>query len=80
MGRAFIRRPVRHIVLTMRAWRNGDRTARADMSRSAGELAEVGTALNQFLDEIKEREEAQHQAEQHRDVPARELEHRVKKS
>lgn len=78
IGRAFIRSPVQHIVLTMRAWRNGDRTARTDMSRNTGELAEIGAAMNQLFDEIDKREEAQLQAERHRDVLARELEHRVK--
>ena len=77
-GRVFVRRPVRQLVRTIVAWRNGDRSARTGMAGDKSELTVIGAAMDRLFDELQEREEAQRRAEQHRDVLARELEHRVK--
>ena len=77
-GRRFIRRPVLCLLDTIRAWRGGDHTARTGMLDSRGEFEQVGHAIDALLDELDDRAAAQRDAEQHRDLLARELDHRVK--
>ena len=77
-GRQFIRRPVLRLLNTIRAWRSGDHTARTHMRLGRGEFHQVGHAIDLMLDELGERQAAQLDAEQHRDLLARELDHRVK--
>ena len=77
-GRRFIRRPVLRLLDTIRAWRAGDHTARTRMKAGRGEFHQVGQAIDAMLDELGERQLAQQDAEQHRDLLARELDHRVK--
>ncbi len=77
-GRQFIRRPVLRLLNTIRAWRGGDHTARTGMSPGKAEFHQVGRAIDDLLDELAERQAAQTEAEQHRDLLARELDHRIK--
>jgi two-component sensor histidine kinase len=77
-GRQFIRQPVLRLLETIRAWRSGDRSARSGMKPGRGEFHQVGVAIDALLDELGERQVAQQEAEQHRDLLARELDHRVK--
>ena len=77
-GRQFIRRPVLRLLNTIRAWRAGDQTARTGMSRGRAEFHQIGQAIDELLDELGERQAAQADAEQHRDLLARELDHRIK--
>lgn len=77
-GRQFIRRPVLRLLDTIRAWRAGDHAARTGMSPGRAEFHQVGRAIDELLDELGERQTAQAEAEQHRDLLARELDHRVK--
>ena len=76
-GRQFIRRPVLRLLLTIRAWRSGDLAARTGMVGKA-EFYQVGEAIDALLDELTQRQLAQQEAEQHRDLLARELDHRIK--
>jgi len=76
-GRQFIRRPVLRLLRTIRAWRSGDRGARTGMVGKA-EFHQVGEAIDELLDELSQRQLAQQEAEQHRDLLARELDHRIK--
>ena len=76
-GRQFIRRPVLRLLLTIRAWRSGDHGARTGMVGKA-EFHQVGEAMDELLDELSQRQIAQQEAEQHRDLLARELDHRIK--
>ncbi|SEP60670.1 Two-component sensor histidine kinase, contains HisKA and HATPase domains [Devosia sp. YR412] len=76
-GRQFIRRPVLRLLLTIRAWRSGDHAARTGMVGKA-EFHQVGEAIDALLDELTQRQIAQQEAEQHRDLLARELDHRIK--
>lgn len=77
-GRRFIRAPVLRLLETIRAWRAGDTRARTGMSPGRAELHQVGRAIDDLLDELAERQAAQAEAEQHRDLLARELDHRIK--
>ncbi len=77
-GRQFIRRPVLRLLGTIRAWRAGDHAARTGMPRGRAEFHQIGQAIDDLLDELGERQAAQAEAEQHRDLLARELDHRVK--
>ena len=77
-GRQFIRQPVLRLLTTIRAWRGGDHAARTGMSRGRAEFHQVGIAIDELLDELGERQLAQAEAEQHRDLLARELDHRIK--
>jgi two-component sensor histidine kinase len=77
-GRRFIRAPVLRLLETIRAWRAGDTRVRTGMSPGRAELHQVGRAIDDLLDELAERQAAQAEAEQHRDLLARELDHRIK--
>jgi two-component sensor histidine kinase len=77
-GNRLVRRPVNRVLATIDAWRAGDTTARTGMSPDSGELSEVGAAIDGFMDELLEGRSAREQAEEHRDILARELEHRIK--
>ena len=77
-GRRFIRLPVLRLLETIRAWRAGDHTARTGMMPGRGEFHQVGHAIDAMLDELGESQAAQQEAERHRDLLARELDHRVK--
>jgi two-component sensor histidine kinase len=77
-GRRFIRRPVLRLLETIRAWRGGDHTARTGMLPGRAEFHQVGRAIDELLDELGARQAAQAEAEQHRDLLARELDHRIK--
>ena len=77
-GRRFIRRPVLRLLHTIRAWRGGDHSARTGMSPGRAEFHQVGVAIDELLDELAERQQARAEAEKHRDLLARELDHRIK--
>lgn len=77
-GRQFIRRPVLRLLNTIRAWRAGDHAARTGMARGSAEFHQVGAAIDELLDELAQRQAAQQEAETHRDLLARELDHRIK--
>ncbi|WIJ26403.1 sensor histidine kinase [Devosia sp. RR2S18] len=77
-GRSFIQLPFNRLLNTIDHWRGGDRTARTNMQTGATEFHRLGMAIDDMLDEIGERQIAQEKAEAHRDLLARELNHRVK--
>lgn len=77
-GRQFIRRPLLRLLNTIKAWRAGDHLARTGMRPGPGEFHQVGKAIDDLLNELGERQAAQAAAEQHRDLLARELDHRIK--
>ena len=77
-GRQFIRRPLLRLLDTIGAWRAGDHKARTGMPAGRAEFHQVAQAIDEMLDELEERQAAQQDAEQHRDLLARELDHRVK--
>ncbi|HEY8576701.1 MAG TPA: HWE histidine kinase domain-containing protein [Devosia sp.] len=77
-GRRFIRLPVLRLLQTIKAWRQGDQTARTGMQPGPAEFHQVGHAIDELLDELEQRQAAQQEAEQHRDLLARELDHRIK--
>ncbi|WP_332698305.1 sensor histidine kinase [Devosia sp.] len=78
IGRRFIRRPVLRLLSTIHAWRAGNHTARTGMLPGRAEFHQVGQAIDNLLDELDRRQTAQLEAEQHRDLLARELDHRIK--
>jgi two-component sensor histidine kinase len=77
-GNRLVRQPVNRMLATIDAWRAGDTTSRTGMSHDSGELSEVGAAIDGFMDEVVEGRSARQKAEEHRDMLARELEHRIK--
>lgn len=77
-GRRFIQQPVVRLLNTIRAWRSGDHTVRTGMTRGPAEFHQIGLAIDELLDELDERQAARAEAEQHRDLLARELDHRIK--
>jgi two-component sensor histidine kinase len=78
IGRQFIRKPVLRLLATIRAWLAGDRNIRTGMQPGRAEFHQVGQAIDDLLDELHRRQVAQQEAEQHRDLLARELDHRIK--
>ena len=48
------------------------------MSPGRAEFHQVGVAIDELLDELAERQQARAEAEKHRDLLARELDHRIK--
>lgn len=77
-GRRFVQAPVGLLLATIGNWRSGKRDARTNMRGGTAEFHLLGTAIDEMLDEIEERQTLQEQAEAHRDLLARELNHRVK--
>lgn len=73
-----VREPVRRLTETIQAWRKGDMSARTGMSPHSNELAQVGAAIDAYMDELTEGRAARRRAEEHRDILAQELEHRVR--
>jgi two-component sensor histidine kinase len=78
VGNRFINQPIYHIVETLAAWRDGKLQARTHMVRGAGDLEEIGEAIDELLDELVLRHEAAAQAQSHRRLLMQELSHRVK--
>lgn len=77
-GRRFIQQPVLRLLNTIHTWRRGDHATRTGMARGPAEFHQIGLAIDELLDELGERQVAQAEAEQHRDLLARELDHRIK--
>jgi two-component sensor histidine kinase len=78
LGHAVIQRPVRTLLGTVDAWRRGERDKRTGMDPRAGELEEVGAALDELMAEVESRERARAQAEAQRDLLMKEMVHRIK--
>ncbi len=78
LGHAVIQRPVRTLLGTVDAWRRGERDQRTGMDPKAGELEEVGAALDELMAEVESRERARAQAEAQRDLLMKEMVHRIK--
>jgi two-component sensor histidine kinase len=77
-ARALLQRPVGRILATVNAWRQGDDTARTGMNAAAGELELIGGSFDAFMDELVAGRTARREAEENRDLLARELQHRTK--
>ncbi len=77
-GRALVRRPVQRIIRTVEAWRRGEETARTGMTGDEAELGLVARAIDDYMDELVADRRLRRQAEQHRELLLRELDHRVK--
>jgi two-component sensor histidine kinase len=72
-GRAFIRRPMDEILVTLDRWRGRDLTARIGNSNGPSEFSRLGQAFNSMAEELTA-------ALRHKDVLLRELSHRVMNS
>ncbi|MCB8820370.1 sensor histidine kinase [Microvirga rosea] len=77
-GRSFVRDPVARLVDTIKAWREGDLSARTGMSPEAGELETVGADIDLMMDEIAFRQLQRERAEERQRLLLNELNHRVK--
>jgi two-component sensor histidine kinase len=78
IGRAFIQRPVDRLLGALDARRAGDAGARVALQGDASEFGTIGRAVDALFDELDRREAAQREAEESRDLMAREIQHRVK--
>nr|CAD6430219.1 histidine kinase [Rhizobium sp. Q54] len=76
-GHALIRRPARHLVRSVNAWRRGDETARTGMTGN-GTFETIGAAIDAFMDELALRREQQQRDDRMRQLLIRELDHRIK--
>lgn len=77
-ARVFVARPVGVLIDTITAWRNGNTSARTDMSSEDGEIGDAGAALDAFMSEVLTNREARKKADEARDLMRDELEHREK--
>lgn len=77
-GRFSIRRPVKHLLRTVEAWRKQDETARTGMSHANGEFGQLGAAIDAYMDELVLARQRSRKEEEQRSVLMRELDHRVK--
>jgi len=77
-GRTLVQRPIGRLLRTIEAWRRGQHSARTRMQPEAGEIEAVGSAIDALMDELEQRQQARREAEKHRDLVVRELNHRVK--
>lgn len=78
LGRGLVRGPISRILTTIETWRRGDVSARTGMKSGTGEIAEIGAAIDQSMDELVAARIARRDLEHHRDLLVGELEHRVK--
>ena len=78
IGRSLVRGPIRRLTDTIEAWRAGRADVRTGMTPNGGEIAQVGVAIDGFLDDLAAEYKARREAEQHRDLLVGELDHRVK--
>ncbi|MGN6487706.1 MAG: sensor histidine kinase [Devosia sp.] len=78
IGTAFIRRPVTILNDAILARRAGDRQARTGFASDGSEFGMIGRSVDSLFDELDRRELLQQQAEEQRDLYAREVQHRVK--
>lgn len=77
-GRALFQRPIDRLLATVEAWRRGDHAARTGLRGGRDELATLAAAIDKFMDELAADRAARRQAEEHRDLVTRELDHRIK--
>lgn len=62
-GRSLIRKPVERITSTVLTWRRGDASARTGMPAGAGEIENVGYAIDGFMEELTAQRASQRRAE-----------------
>ncbi len=77
-ARVFIAKPVRKLIDTVAAWRNGETSARTGMKATEGEICGAGQSLDAFMDELLANREARQKSDEARALLSDELEHRVK--
>ena len=78
VGDVIVQRPVARIVDTVRAWRDGDISARTGLRGTGGGLNLIGDSLDHFLEELDRRETARVAAEDQQRLLTNELVHRIK--
>jgi PAS domain S-box-containing protein len=62
-GRAFIEKPVRHVLDTVEMWERGDFRARTSLHHLEGELGRLGYAFNGVVEKLAARERALRESE-----------------
>ena len=77
-GRISIRRPVKHLLRTVEAWRADDEAVRTGMSAANGEFGQLGAAIDAYMDELVSARQRSRKEEEQRNVLMGELDHRVK--
>jgi signal transduction histidine kinase/ActR/RegA family two-component response regulator len=75
---ALIRRPVDQLLKTTERWREGDLTARAELTDRSTELGRLGVAFNEMAGSLEERQSKQKLAEDALEQVNTNLEHRIK--
>lgn len=78
IGGVFIERPVGVLNRAIAARRSGDRSARTGLAGDVSEFGVIGESVDNLFDDLDRREVLQRQAEEQRDLYAREIQHRVK--
>ncbi|MBA3448637.1 MAG: hypothetical protein H0T56_13745 [Pseudaminobacter sp.] len=77
-GDRLFQRPVNRLLRTIAAWRRGDNTARSGAEPDGDEVAALGMAIDEYMDEVVADRAARRRAEEHRNLVVGELDHRVK--
>lgn len=77
-GEQLFRKPIGRLLNTVAAWRRGQDTARTGLAGDGSELAVLATAIDDYMDKLAADRAARRQAEEHRTLLVRELDHRVK--
>lgn len=77
-SRAFIVRPLAHVMGALETWRHGQTDVSTNMLASEGVIWRAGSTLDAFMDEIVAGRRARQDAENVRELIAQELDHRVK--
>ncbi|WP_309085208.1 HWE histidine kinase domain-containing protein [Chelativorans sp.] len=78
VGERLFRRPIRRLLETIFAWRQGQDSARTGITADGSELSVLANAIDQYMDELVADRAARRRAEEHRTLLVRELDHRVK--
>ena len=78
VGNRFIIRPINDIVSVIERWAGGDIAVRTGIRDQYSGIGQVGTAVDELLDELERRRAQAEEAESARVFLSRELSHRVK--
>lgn len=78
VGEGIIRRPLKTIVATAQAWRQGDTTVRTGIVDRRDEIGVLGQTFDHLMDENARRAAERETAEAQREILVHELAHRVK--
>jgi two-component sensor histidine kinase len=78
VGDRLFRQPILRMLKTIAAWRSGKESARTGLIPEGSELADLGAAIDEYMDKLVVDRAARRRAEERRSLLLREMNHRIK--